>query len=273
MPYGQGAGTVVGMAHSHYAELLELDAEALRDWHGELLGWVAAAAPARARVIDLGSGTGTGALTLARLLPDAQITAVDVDEDLHEHVRRKARAAGLAGRVTTLHADLDQPWPALGPADLVWASNSLHHVADLDQALSRIRQTLRPGGILAVSEMADFPRFLPAGPEGDLEDHCHEALARIRAEEGMHIGADWAARLAAGGFTVEAERRFAIDLRPPLPPAAARFARASLQHYSRGLEDCLPPADLAALDAAAASAETRDDLSLRSSRTVWLARA
>lgn len=260
-------------AHASYAELLELDAAALGDFHGGILSWVAAAAPARARVLDLGSGTGTGALTLARLLPDAEITAVDLDEELLEHVRRKAAAAGLAGRVAAVRADLDQPWPALGPADLVWASNSLHHVADLDQALARIRETLRPGGVVAVSEMGDFPRFLPGGPEAGLEDRCHEALARARAEEGMHIGADWAARLAGAGFTVEAERRFDADLRPPLPPAAACFAEASLHHYRRGLDGRLPEADLAALDAIAAGAGTRDDLSLRASRTVWLARA
>ncbi|GII59230.1 hypothetical protein Pth03_76190 [Planotetraspora thailandica] len=36
---------------------------------------------------------------------------------------------GVADRIRTIQADLDQTWPALGPADLVWASASLHHMA------------------------------------------------------------------------------------------------------------------------------------------------
>jgi SAM-dependent methyltransferase len=260
------------MTHSDFAELLDLDAEVLHEYHRDLIAWVGSVTPDRPLVIDLGAGTGTGALALARQLPDARVVAVDVSEPMLEHVRHKADALGVGGRIRTVQADLDQPWPALGPADLVWASASLHHLADLALALSQILTVLRPGGVLAVTELDSFPRFLPDEAGAALEERCHAAMAEIRAEAGMHIGEDWGARLAEAGFTVEAERRFDIVLRAPLPAAAGRYAQVSLQRMRQRLDGRLDAGDLAALDAVAAGVLSRDDLTVQAPRTVWLAR-
>lgn len=278
------------MAHTHFAELLDLDAEVLSDYHREVFAWVGAAATDRPHVVDLGAGTGVGALSLARALPGATVTAIDVDEEMLGHLRHKAEAAGLADRIRTVRADLDQPWPDLGgPADLIWASASLHHMADPGVALSRAYQALRPGGILAVTELDAFPRFLPsAGPSShpsahvepsadlgssaDLEQRAHQAMAAMRDEAGLHMHEDWSARLTAAGFDPVEERRFDISLQPPLPPAAGRYAQLSLERMSHGLAERLPPADLAALAAAAESAPSRNDLVVRATRMVYLAR-
>src|ERR1700758_2804178 len=119
------------MAHEHLADLLDLDAEVLSEYHREVIEWVLSNLTERARVIDVGAGTGTGTLALARQLPDAEVIALDVDEQMLKHIQDKARASGLADRIRTVQADLDQAWPAgLKPADLVWAANSLHHLGD-----------------------------------------------------------------------------------------------------------------------------------------------
>jgi SAM-dependent methyltransferase len=267
------------MAHSDMAEVLDLDVEVLHEYHREVMTWAASLVPGRGRIVDLGAGTGNAALALARELPEAEVIAVDVSETMLEEIGRKAQALGVAGRVRTVQADLDQhPWPALGPADLVWAANSLHHVADPGHVLGHVFATLRPGGALMVTEVGTFPRFLadladPAGAAGaGLEERGHAAMAEARAEAGMHMDEDWAARFAEAGFAVEAERRFDIVLRPPLPAAAGRYAQVSLQRIRHGLEGRLGADDLAALDAVAAGVLSRDDLTVRSSRTVWLVR-
>ena len=253
-------------------DVLELDAEVLHEHHRDVITWAGSLAPARARVVDLGAGTGTGTLSLARHLPDAEIVAVDVDEAMLDHLRHKVRAAGVADRVRTVRADLDGAWPALGPADLVWASASLHHMADPAHALAGIRSTLRPGGVLVVTELDGFPTFLPDPAGAALEDRCHAALAELRAEAGMHMGVDWGALLGAAGLTTEARRDFAIELRPPLPAAAGRYAEACLRPLRHRLEGRLSAADLAALDALAARVGARDDLVIRTTRTAWAGR-
>ncbi|MFB9832539.1 class I SAM-dependent methyltransferase [Actinoallomurus acaciae] len=260
------------MTHSHFAELLDLDADVLHEYHHDLIDWIGSLTPDRPLVVDLGAGTGTGALALARRLPDARVVAVDVSEPMLEHLRNKARELGVADRIRTVQADLDESWPALGPADLVWASASLHHMADPGHALAQVRATLRPGGLLAVAELDSFPRFLPDEAGAALEERCHAVLAEIRAEAGLHMNEDWGVRLAGAGFTVEAERRFDIDLRPPLPAAAGRYAQVSFQRTRHRLEGRLDADDLAALDTITAGLLDRDDLTVQATRTVWLAR-
>jgi SAM-dependent methyltransferase len=252
--------------------MIDLDAEVLHEHHREVITWVASLVPGRPLVIDLGAGTGVATMALARQLPDAEVIAVDIDEDMLGHIKRKAEAADAAGRVRTVQADLDQPWPALGPADLVWAANSLHHVSDPGHALAEAHAVLRPGGVLVINEMDSFPRFLPDEDGAALEDRAQAAMAEIRAEAGLHMDEDWGARLVQAGFTVEIRRTFDISLPPPLPAAAGRYAQVSLQRWRQGLQDRLGPADLAALEEAAASAPSRDDLVIRAVRTVWVGR-
>jgi SAM-dependent methyltransferase len=257
---------------SHLGELLDLDAEVLHSYHRDVITWIGTVAPAGARVVDLGAGTGTGAIALARHLPDASVVAVDVDEAMLEHLRHKANALGVGDRVRTVQADLDETWPELGPADLVWASASLHHMADPGRALRQVLAALRPGGVLVVTELDSFPRFLTGGADAALEERCHAAMAEVRREAGMHIGDDWTAHLTDAGFAVAAVRHFDIELAPPLPDAARRYAQVSLQRVRHGLEDRLGDHDLAQLDALAGSVLHRDDLTVRAARTVWLAR-
>lgn len=252
--------------------MLDLDAEVLHEHHRDVIAWVASMTPDRPRVIDLGAGTGTGTLALARRLPDAQVIAVDVDETMLEHIRHKAAALGAADRIRTVQADLDRPWPDLGPADLIWASASLHHMADPAHAPAQAFATLRPGGVFAAAELDSFPRFLTDPAGAALEERCHAALAEKRAEAGMHMHEDWGARLAAAGFAVEARRHFDIALRSPLPAAAGRYAEVGLRRMRDGLDGRLSAADLAALGALADGIAGRDDLTVRTTRTVWLAR-
>ncbi|HEY1627197.1 MAG TPA: class I SAM-dependent methyltransferase [Streptosporangiaceae bacterium] len=263
------------MAHEHMAEVLDLDAEVLSEYHQEIAAWATARVPGKARVVDLGAGTGTGTFALARQLPDAEVIAVDADDAMLKNIQDKARALGPAdqSRIRTVQADLDQPWPdELKPADLVWAANSLHHMGDPARTAAQIYATLRPGGVLAVTELESFPRFLTDSDDAALEERVHAAMARARDEAGLHMHEDWPARFAAAGLTVEAERRFDIAMKPPLPAAATRYAQLTLHRAQDNLGGTLSAADLAALGAVVAALPGRDDLTVRTSRTAWLAR-
>jgi SAM-dependent methyltransferase len=269
-------------AEAALAELLDLDAEVLHayltgvaEWTGEL----AADQPPR-RILDLGCGTGTGSLALLRRFPGSEVTAVDASVPMLDHLREKARGLDVASRIRTVQADLDAGWPDTGPVDLVWASNSMHHMADPDRVLAQVLAALQPGGLLAVAEMDSFPRFLPDdlgfGRPG-LEARCHAAQDDARGDDMPHLGSDWGPRLAKAGFAVEAERTFAIGLVPPLPAAAGRYALLSLQRVRSAAGGRLSADDLAALDAlldshGPASILRRDDLTVRTTRTVWMAR-
>lgn len=260
------------MAHDDLIEMLDLDAEVLRDYHRDLIAWVGREAADRPRVVDLGAGSGTGALALARELPGSRVTAVDVSAEMLAHLRSRADAAGLGDRVDAVEADLDRPWPDFGPVDVVWAAASMHHMADPGQALASAFGALRPGGLLVIAELDSFPRFLTGTPDEALEDRGHVAADKRRHEAGLHMHENWGDRISQAGFTEVTERRFAIDLEPPLPAAAARYAEVTLRRMRQGLAESLIEADLAALDKVVESLHDRTDLSVRTERTVWLAR-
>jgi SAM-dependent methyltransferase len=270
-----------GQDEEALTELLDLDGEVLAGYLVQATAWIAAIAQAPVtRVVDLGAGTGTGTFALLRRFPEARVTAVDLAPDRLTRLRHRACELGLDGRVDVVPADLDQPWPDLGPADLVWTSMALHHVADPDQALTRIFGLLRPGGALAVAEttaLEPFPRFLPPGAESGLEDRLHHLLTQLLGEQVPELGADWGPRLTAAGFDLTASRTFAVTLTAPLPPQAGRYAQLTLDRLRTGLGDRLDPADqkrLAALVAGEGpdSVRHRGDLTVRATRLAWLAR-
>ena len=194
-----------GNGEADLAELLDLDAEVLHAYLSQVIDWVGGlAARQPRRIADLGSGTGTGTLALLRHFGKAHAVAVDVSAPMLERLQVKARELGVADRIQIVQADLDAGWPDIAPVDLVWASSSLHHMADPDRVLAGIRATLQPGGLLAVAEMGSLPRFLPDDPgfgRPGLEERCQAARAEKHASEMPYLGADWGPHLTAAGFT------------------------------------------------------------------------
>ncbi|MEU8652484.1 class I SAM-dependent methyltransferase [Streptomyces sp. NPDC048737] len=271
-------------AHGHdtgdQTEILDLDAEVLAEHTASITAWLPVGSAPR-HIVDLGCGTGAGTLALLERFPQAEVTAVDSSAVHLRRLREKAAAAGAAERVHVVHADLDAArWPDLGTPDLVWASASLHHMADPDRTLRQVHDLLSPDGLFAVVELAGFPRFLPAdAPEGapGLEERCHAALAHHHAEHVPHRGADWAGKLTGAGFTVEGERTVTVAIGPPRSEATGRYARSSLRRVRGGVASVLTAGDLTALDQlldddSPRSILRRDDLTVRTERTVWAAR-
>ncbi|WP_328551571.1 class I SAM-dependent methyltransferase [Streptomyces sp. NBC_00358] len=290
--HGQGHGQDQGhdqdqdQGHAHgreagdQAEILDLDAEVLAEHTASITAWLPVAIAPR-RIVDLGCGTGAGTLALLDRFPDAELTAVDNSADHLHRLREKTAAAGATDRVRIVQADLDAPtWPGLGSPDLVWASASMHHMADPDRTLRQVHDLLAPGGLFAVVELAGFPRFLPDGaPDGapGLEERCHAALDHRHAEEMPHRGADWGDKLTKAGFAVAGERTVTVDIGPPHTDAVGRYALGSLRRLRGGVGSVLSGEDLAAFDRLLDTDSPhgvlrRTDLRVRTERMVWAAR-
>lgn len=266
-------------AQHDQADILDLDAEVLAEHIASITAWLPVKTDPR-HIVDLGCGTGAGTLALLTRFPDARVTAVDSSTSHLNRLREKADAAGLGDQVRTVQADLDGDWPDLGTPELVWASASMHHMADPDRTLRQVRDTLAPDGLFAVVELAGFPRFLPADAPADrpgLEERAHAAIDHHHAQQMPHRGADWGTKLTAAGFTVEGERTVTVNLGPPHPEAVGRYALSSLTRMRGAVAEALSPEDLTAFDRlldtdSPHSILRRADLTVRTERAVWAAR-
>jgi 2-polyprenyl-3-methyl-5-hydroxy-6-metoxy-1,4-benzoquinol methylase len=96
------------------------------------------------RVLDVGCGEGYFAAELAH----AGLSVVGVDVAEEPLRRARARHPGLDLRVVPVEGD----WPLPDASfDVVWAGETIEHVADTAGWLSQLRRVLRSGGTLLLS--------------------------------------------------------------------------------------------------------------------------
>ena len=108
-------------------------------------------------VLELGCGDGDLSLELARRGVEA--TGLDMSPVRIERARDEARRAGLESRARYDVADLNTcALPASRYACVV-AHDALHHILHIEPLLDRVREALRPGGTLIVSDFIGASRL------------------------------------------------------------------------------------------------------------------
>ncbi len=103
------------------------------------------------RLLEVGCGPGFYARRLAARFPGLQVTGIDISERLLSWARERAHRAGLENCLF-LRADAQNLEQFCGTIDAVVASRLFLILADREQALRAIFQTLRPGGLCFVVE-------------------------------------------------------------------------------------------------------------------------
>ena len=106
-------------------------------------------------VADLGSGGGYFTFRLAEAAgPTGKVYAVDVDQDMVDLIKKSAKEK-TAGNIETVLAKPDNPMLPKPGADLIFTSNTYHHIDHRVAYFANLRQYLRPGGSIAI---IDFDR-------------------------------------------------------------------------------------------------------------------
>lgn len=138
-------------------------------------------------VADLGSGSGYFTLRLARGVGESgRVYATDVDTAMNGHLRARLADAGI-DHVEVVQAQLDDPGLPDGSIDLVFSSNTYHHIGDRTAYFRRLQQDLAPGGRVAIIDYDErggwFVRMLGHTVDPEiLRREMREAGYRIEAE-------------------------------------------------------------------------------------------
>ena len=102
-------------------------------------------------IADIGCGTGAATLVLAEEL-DAHVTAVDFLPEFLARLEDAARRAGVADRIITLPASMEALPFADGAYDAIWSEGAIYNMG-FAAGITTWRRHLKPGGVLAVSEL------------------------------------------------------------------------------------------------------------------------
>ncbi|WP_332643579.1 class I SAM-dependent methyltransferase [Aeromicrobium sp.] len=248
------------------------DGEIALDFVAEVVGLLDH--PVR-RVLDIGSGPGVATLELARLLPEAEVVAIDASESMVDAVIERANLAGVGARVSARVAELPGGIGELDDIDLVWASMSLHHVSDERAAIHEITASLSEHGVLAIVEFGDQRRLLPPGDDA-LGDRVEAAYERYFAEQSQHWhgntpSGELSEMVRGAGLEVMDDHVSVITHEPPLDEAQRRYVTLSMWRAIKQLDGLLDPADLTALELLAED-DKRPDGTVVVSRRILLAR-
>jgi SAM-dependent methyltransferase len=274
---------------ARWADITEREGEILGSiFHQAMQGTITTCGilPDSVRAItDIGSGPGVGTCDLARLFPNAMVTAVDSSAAMLERVTERALAQGVANRVTTLLTEMPSGFGAIPSADLIWASMSLHHIGNEVESLRLLRNRLNPNGILVIAEFGDATRIFPSGfaigGSGfvDRVDHAMSSwFTAMRAGlPGSTTSDSLESMVTSAGYSVVDSSIVHLRADAPLPEKTKEFLQGYLERVRTQLNDFLDHADLATLDLLlndedSNSATNRDEMILYMSRQIVIAR-
>ncbi|WP_170607138.1 class I SAM-dependent methyltransferase [Ruegeria arenilitoris] len=145
----------------------------------------------RLKIADIGCGTGAASLILAQSL-NAEICAVDFLQDFLDELDTQAVKLGLADRIKTLLASMEALPFQDASLEVIWSEGAIYNIG-FENGVRYWRKFLKPGGILAVSELTwltrnrpdaltrhwgrEYPEVgLPSQKIGQLETHGYEVL-------------------------------------------------------------------------------------------------
>lgn len=125
-------------------------------------------------VADIGCGTGASTLVLAEDLPDARIKAVDLFPDFLELLADRAHKAACSDRITITEASMESLPLEDESLDLLWSEGAIYNMG-FANGVDAWHRFLRPGGVLAVSEIT----WLRPDPPNDIRKFWETEYSEI----------------------------------------------------------------------------------------------
>jgi SAM-dependent methyltransferase len=156
--------------------------------------------PEGSSVLEAGCGVGAQTIALAAHSTGALITSIDVSEASVAEATKAVRAAGI-GNVTLRQADIfDLPFPAES-FDHVFVCFVLEHLTRPIEALSALKNILKPGGSITVIEGDHGSTYFY--PDSDYASRAVRCLVELQAKAGGNalIGRSLYPLLSDAGFS------------------------------------------------------------------------
>jgi SAM-dependent methyltransferase len=137
------------------------------------------------RILELGPGTGYYSLDVASALGEGTLDVLDVQQEMLDHVVRKADSGGIRNVRPTLGDARSLPYDD-DSFDAAFLVTVLGEIPDQDAALRELARVIRPGGRLVVGEtMFGDPHFVTFD---SLQERARVAGLEFERRSGSPLG-------------------------------------------------------------------------------------
>ncbi len=128
-------------------------------------------------ILDIGCGPGMQTRLLARRFPGGTVTALDTYAPFLDQLNSEAEKEGLENIITREGSMFDLPFDTES-FDLIWSEGAVY-IMGFSEGLSEWKKFLKPGGFLAVSEIA----WIQDNPPPELRKFWEEKYPAITTAE------------------------------------------------------------------------------------------
>lgn len=143
------------------------------------------------RVLEVGPGTGYYSLDVAAALEPGTLSVFDVQQEMLDHVMRRAHAAGVSN-IEPMRGDARSLPYGNDSFDAAFLVTVLGEIPDQQQAVGELARVLRPDGRLVVGELFGDPHMVRLGK---LRERAQTAGLSFERRLGTPLG--YFARLTA----------------------------------------------------------------------------
>jgi len=186
-------GITAQVAHQHHPESILEYIRALEDperdaWQRPAQVIEKLALKPGDSVADLGAGSGYFTVLLARTVgPAGKVYAIDIEPQMLEHIRQRAKQEKLTN-IQTVLADPHDPKLPQTSVDMIFICDTLHHISERSTYYPLLARALKPGGRLVD---VDFQkRDLPIGPPLSMKIAKGGVVKEVAAA-GFHLANDF----------------------------------------------------------------------------------
>jgi arsenite methyltransferase len=151
-------------------------------------------------VADVGAGTGYFSVRLARVVPQGEVIATDLEPDMVRFLNERARREQLPN-LRAIQATPTASGLAASSVDRILVMHVWHHLADRGEYARGLAAALRPGGRLFV---VDFSPTAHRGPPASMRVAPEAVVAVL---EGAGLSASVSPIAVPEQYIVEARRR------------------------------------------------------------------